>query len=51
MSILQKQYARDPQAGYARDFPQMIERGGKGDRAARRESGSQRRWCESGDLR
>ena len=29
MSILQKQYARDPQAGYARDFPQMIERGAK----------------------
>jgi len=27
MSILQKQYSRDPQAGYARDFPQMIERG------------------------
>ncbi len=29
MSILQKQYSRDPQAGYARDFPQMIERGAK----------------------
>jgi len=29
MSILQKQYARDPRAGYARDFPQMIERGAK----------------------
>jgi hypothetical protein len=29
MSILQKQYARDSQAGYARDFPQMIERGAK----------------------
>jgi len=29
MSILQKQFARDPQAGYARDFPQMIERGAK----------------------
>jgi hypothetical protein len=29
MSILQKQYARDPQAGYARDFPQMIESGAK----------------------
>ena len=29
MSILQKQYARDPKTGYARDFPQMIERGAK----------------------
>src|SRR5438105_3694326 len=29
MSILQKQFTRDPQAGYARDFPQMIERGAK----------------------
>ena len=29
MSILQKQFARDPLAGYARDFPQMIERGAK----------------------
>jgi hypothetical protein len=29
MSILEKQHARDPQAGYARDFPQMIERGAK----------------------
>ena len=29
MSILQKQFSRDPQAGYARDFPQMIERGAK----------------------
>jgi len=29
MSILQKQHARDPQAGYARDFPQMIERSAK----------------------
>src|SRR5258707_11422318 len=29
MSILQKQYARDPKAGYARDFPQMIERGAR----------------------
>ena len=29
MSILQKQYSRDPQAGYARDFPPMIERGAK----------------------
>ncbi|MDP8990519.1 MAG: DUF1446 domain-containing protein [Acidobacteriota bacterium] len=29
MSILQKQFARDRQAGYARDFPQMIERGAK----------------------
>jgi hypothetical protein len=29
MSILQKQLSRDPQAGYARDFPQMIERGAK----------------------
>ena len=29
MSVLQKQYSRDPQAGYARDFPQMIERAAK----------------------
>lgn len=29
MSILQKQYSRDPKTGYARDFPQMIERGAK----------------------
>ncbi len=29
MSILQKQFSRDPQAGYARDFVQMIERGAK----------------------
>ncbi len=27
MSILEKQHSRDPQAGYARDFVQMIERG------------------------
>src|SRR4051812_18019596 len=27
MSILEKQHARDPQAGYARDFVHMIERG------------------------
>ena len=29
MSILQKQFSRDPQSGYARDFVQMIERGAK----------------------
>jgi len=29
MSILQKQFARDPQSGYTRDFVQMIERGAK----------------------
>jgi hypothetical protein len=29
MSILQKQFSRDPQAGYARDFVQTIERGAK----------------------
>ena len=29
MSILQKQFSRDPQTGYARDFPLMIERGAK----------------------
>jgi hypothetical protein len=29
MSILQKQFSRDPQAGYARDFVQMIERAAK----------------------
>ena len=29
MSILEKQRARDPKAGYARDFPQMIGRGAK----------------------
>ena len=29
MSILQKQFARDPESGYARDFVQMIERGAK----------------------
>jgi hypothetical protein len=29
MSILQKQFSRDPHAGYARDFPLMIERGAK----------------------
>jgi Acyclic terpene utilisation family protein AtuA len=29
MSILQKQFSRDPHAGYARDFVQMIERGAK----------------------
>src|ERR1700684_2398519 len=29
MSILQKQFSRDPQAGYARDFVHMIERGAK----------------------
>lgn len=34
MSILQKQLARDPKAGYARDFPQMLERAA-GDLAKR----------------
>ena len=29
MSILQKQLTRDPHAGYARDFPQMIEHGAR----------------------
>src|ERR1700749_4627130 len=29
MSILQKQFSRDPNAGYARDFVHMIERGAK----------------------
>ena len=29
MSILEKQFSRDPQAGFARDFPQMIGRGAK----------------------
>ena len=29
MSILQKQFSRDPQLGYARDFVQMIERGAR----------------------
>ncbi len=29
MSILQKQFSRDPHAGYARDFVHMIERGAK----------------------
>jgi hypothetical protein len=29
MSILQKQFSRDPQAGYARDFVQLIERGAR----------------------
>ncbi|MEQ1946497.1 MAG: acyclic terpene utilization AtuA family protein [Bryobacteraceae bacterium] len=29
MSILQKQFSRDPQLGYARDFVQMMERGAK----------------------
>src|SRR5947199_2788772 len=29
MSILQKQRARDPRAGYAHDFPAVIKRGAK----------------------
>lgn len=29
MSILQKQFSRDPEAGYARDFVHMVERGAK----------------------
>jgi hypothetical protein len=29
MSILQKQFSRDPESGYARDFVNMIERGAK----------------------
>ena len=51
MSILQKQFSRDPQAGYARDFVQMIERGAKDIVTARRESGRERRRRESGNMR